>query len=164
MYKAYKGKVQFFLVYTREIHPSAKKKTSPPDADKRPSRSRGGPSIAQHTSMNERVIAADKCIKGLKLTIPFLLDTMDNAFVKAYGGIPAGTAVVDIDGKIAYWNPGAPTGCKPKNAEETIKKLLAKGGGAIPAKWAPVKVPQDKPLKDKAPKTPAKAAKGKPAD
>jgi len=100
------------------------------------------------------MIAADKCMKGLKLTIPILLDTMENGFLKAYGGIPAGTAVIDINGKIAYWNPGAPNGCKPKNAEETIKKLLADGGGAIPEKWAPVRVPQEKPDK-----SPAKAAK-----
>ena len=106
------------------------------------------------------MIAAEKCMKGLKLSLPFLLDSMDNAFVKAYGGIPAGTAVVDINGKIAYWNPGAPTGCRPKNAEAAIKKLLAAGGGAIAAKWAPVKVPQDKPAKAKD----AKAPKGKPAD
>ena len=156
LYKAYKGKAQFFLVYTREIHPSANK-TSPP---RRP----GGPTgITQHTSIKERMIAADKCMKGLKLTLPFLLDTMDNAFLKAYGGIPAGTAVIDINGKIAYWNPGAPTGCKPKNAEETLKKILAGGGGAIGEKWAPVKIPQDKPRKDP-PKPPAKAAKVKPTD
>jgi len=156
LYKAYKGKVQFFLVYTREIHPA--RRTSPSSSGDRPSPSRKGPAgITQHTSMKDRVIAADKCMKGLKLTIPFLLDTMDNSFLKAYGGIPAGTAVIDINGKLAYWNPGAPNGCRPKNAEEAVKKLLANGGGAIPAKWAPVKVPPDK-----ARKTPAKAAK--PAD
>ena len=103
------------------------------------------------------MIAAEKCMKGLKLSLPFLLDSMDNAFVKAYGGIPAGTAVVDINGKIAYWNPGAPTGCRPKNAEAAIKKLLAAGGGAIADKWAPVKVPQDKVAKTKPPKVTAKA-------
>lgn len=148
LYKAYKGKVQFFLVYTREIHPAAKKDS--------PARRADGPKgITQHTTAQERVIAADKCMKGLKLTIPFLLDTMDNAFLKAYGGIPAGTAVIDINGKIAYWNPGAPNGCKPPEAKVAIDKLLAGGGGAIPEKWSPVKIPQDKPAE----KTPAKAPK-----
>ena len=155
LYKAYKGKAQFFLVYTREIHPSAKK-SSPP---RRP----GGPTgITQHTSMKERVIAADKCMKGLKLSIPFLLDTMDNSFLKAYGGIPAGTAVIDINGKLAYWNPGAPNGCRPPQAKEALDKLLANGGGAIPAKWAPVKIPSDKPAKK--PAKAAKAAKAKSVD
>jgi len=92
--------------------------------------------------MKERVIAADKCMAKLKMTIPILLDEMDRPFLKAYGGSPAGTAVIDIEGRIAYWNRGAPTGCKPKEAEKTIKKLLADGGGAVPARWAKVKVPQ----------------------
>ena len=150
LYKAYKGKVQFFLVYTREIHPSSGKPAKSSGA--RPSRS--GPAITQHTTLQERMLAAGKCVQGLKLAIPILLDTMDNSYLKAYGGIPAGTAVIDIDGKIASWNPGAPTGCKPKNAEETLKKLLANGGGAILEKWAPVKVPPDP-----APKPPAQPAK-----
>jgi len=156
LYKAYKGKAQFFLVYTREIHPTAKKSSS---SSGRGSTRRRSVVIAQHTNIKERVIAADKCMKGLKLTIPCLLDTMDNAFLKAYGGIPAGTAVIDINGKIAYWNPGAPNGCRPKNAEDALKKLLAAGGAAIPAKWAPIKVPQPKPAK-----VTAKATKSKPVD
>ena len=141
LYKAYKGKAQFFLIYTREIHPSRNSGKPGKSSTARPSRRRGGPAIVQHTSLKERMIAAGKCTKGLKLTIPILLDTMDNAYLKAYGGIPAGTSVIDIDGKVAYWNRGAPTGCRPKNAEAVLKKLLANGGGAIPAKWDPVKVP-----------------------
>ena len=136
LYKAYKGKVQFFLVYIREAHPSR----SGPGGG----RSRfGGVSITQHKTLKERMIAADQCMKGLKLTIPILLDTMDGSYLKAFGGLPAGTTVVDIDGKIAYWNRGSPGGCKPTNAEAALKKLLAAGGGAIPEKWAQVKVPPD---------------------
>lgn len=140
MYKAYKDKVQFFLIYTREIHPVGEK-----GRDGKPRKPREGPKIDQHTSMEERVIAADQCIKGLKLTIPTLLDTMDNAYLKKYGGIPAGTAVIDIHGKIAYWTPGAAKGCKPDKAREAIKKLLAAGGGGVPGKWAKVKMPKAKP-------------------
>ena len=135
----YKDKVQFFLVYTREIHPT--------NDDSKSSRRRGGPPITQHETLEDRKIAADKCMKGLKLTIPTLLDTMDNTFLKAYGGIPAGTCVVDIDGKVAYWNRGAPNGCKPDEARKAIKKLLEAGGAAVPTKWAAVKVPQEAPAK-----------------
>jgi hypothetical protein len=163
LYKAYKGKAQFFLIYTREIHPSRKTSKSSDKAAKssggRPSRRRrrrSGPAISQHTSLKERMLAADKCTKGLKLTIPILLDTMGNAYLKMYGGIPAGTSVIDIDGKIAYWNRGAPSGCKPKNAKAALKKLLADGGGAIQEKWDPVKVP---PKPAKPTKTAAKAVK-----
>ena len=143
LYEAYKGDVQFLLIYIREAHPSR----SEDPADKPRIRKPPGKDldIAQPRTMDERLLAADKCMKGLKLTLPTLLDDMDNPFLKAYGGSPAGTAVVDIDGKIAYWTPGRPDGCKPKDAEAVLKKLLAAGGEAVPAKWADVKLPRDAP-------------------
>ena len=98
--------------------------------------------------MDERVIAADKCMKDLKLTIPIVLDSIEGDYLKSYGGWPAGTAVIDIDGKIAYWTRGAPNGCKPGEAEAALKKLLSAGGGAIAEKWADVKMPSEKPAKD----------------
>ena len=134
MYKAYKGQVQFFLVYIREAHPSRGDKVD----------RRGQLAIAQPKTMEERVIAADKCMKGLKLTIPILLDTIDGAYLKSFGGFQAGTAVIDIDGKIAYWTRGGPWDCKPKEAKAALKKLLAAGGGAVAEKWAAVKVPRPK--------------------
>jgi len=131
LYRAYRDKVQFFLVYTREIHPSGGKNDrndrNQSSSGKRPSR-RKGPAIPQHRSMEERLIAADKCMKDLHLTIPTLLDTMDNSFARAFSGVPAGTTVIDIDGKIAYWNRGSPRGCKPGEAEKIIKMLLAMNG------------------------------------
>ena len=159
LYKAYKDKAQFFLIYTREIHPSRSTSTGATGAQA--SRYSRGPAITQHTSMNDRIIAADKCMKGLKFTIPILLDDMDNTFTKTYSGMPAGTTVIDINGKIAYWNRGAPTGARPPLAEAALKKLLAAGGGPIPEKWAAVKMPRPKPAEKtkeaKAPATPKKA-------
>ncbi len=158
LYKAYKGKVQFLLIYTREIHPSRSKPSKEVLDKQAAGGSRSPRTVSQHTSMDDRVIAADACMKGLKLTIPTLLDNMDNTFTKTYAGMPGGTTVVDINGKITYWNHGSPAGVRPKNAEVAIKKLLAEGGGAIPEKWAPVKLPAAK--SDGAPTTrPAKVTK-----
>ena len=89
------------------------------------------------------LISSAPARKDLKLAIPILLDDMGNAYLKAFGGSPAGTAVVDINGKVAYWNRGQPRGCQPRNAETALKKLLANGGGAVKEKWADVKVPPD---------------------
>ncbi len=145
LYKAYKGKVQFFLVYTREIHPTRAKPSKEVLEKQAAGKVRDPKTVAQHGSIKDRVIAADACMKGLKMTIPTLLDNMENTFTKTYAGMPAGTAVVDINGKIAYWNHGAPNGARPKNAKSVLDKLIAADGGAIPEKWAPVKVPSDKP-------------------
>lgn len=145
LYKAYKGKAQFFLVYLREAHPSPDKSRVQTPQAKAQKKRFGDLGIAQPKTMAERVIAADKCMKGLKLTIPILLDSIEGDFIKAYTGFQAGTVVIDIDGKIAYWTRGGPWGCKPAEAEATLKKLIAGGGSAIEDKWADVKIPSDKP-------------------
>ena len=88
-------------------------------------------------------------MKGLKMKIPILLDSIEGDYIKAYTGFQAGTVVIDIDGHVAYWTRGAPNGCKPSEAEAALKKLLASGGAAIADKWADVKIPSDKPASDK---------------
>lgn len=144
LYKAYKGEAQFFLVYLREAHPSRAKPSAETSRAKAPARRPGRISIAQPKTMAERVIAADKCMKGMKLTIPILLDSIEGDFIKAYTGFQAGTVVIDIDGKIAYWTRGGPWGCKPAEAEAALKTLIAGGGSANADKWADVKIPSDK--------------------
>ena len=163
LYKAYKGKAQFFLVYLREAHPSRARPSGGTSQAKAPARRPGRVSIAQHKTMSDRVIAADKCMKGLELTIPILLDSIEGDFIKAYTGFQAGTVVIDIDGEIAYWTRGGPWGCKPAEAEATLKKLIAGGGPAIAEKWADVKIPSDKPAgkKKSTPTTRPASAAGK---
>jgi hypothetical protein len=148
LYKAYKDKAQFFLVYIREAHPSPEKGGPDEQRAKEQLKRFGDKGIAQPKTMDERVIAADKCMKDLKLTIPILLDSIEGDYLKAYTGFQAGTVVIDIDGKIAYWTRGAPSGCKPSEAEAALKKLLSAGGGAIKEKWADVKLPSEKPAKE----------------
>ena len=158
LYKAYKGKAQFFLVYLREAHPSPEKGRPDEQRAKEQLKRFGDKGITQPKTMDERVIAADKCMKDMKLTIPILLDSIEADYIKAYSGFQAGTVVIDINGKIAYWTRGAPRGCKPPEAEAALKKLLS-GGGAIKEKWADVQIPSEKPAKDDK-KPPSKPAEG----
>jgi len=74
-----------------------------------------------------------------------LIDTMDGAAEKAYGGWPAGTAVVDLEGKIALSSRG-PSGARPKEAEKALKAILAaqaKGKAEGGAKESPRPKPGD---------------------
>jgi hypothetical protein len=150
LYKAYKDKAQFFLVYIREAHPSPEKGQPDEQRAKEQLKRFGDKGITQPRTMDERLIAADKCMKDLKLTIPILLDSIEGDYLKAYTGFQAGTVVIDIDGKIAYWTRGAPNGAKPQEAEAALKKLLSAGGGAITEKWADVKMPAEKPAEQPA--------------
>ena len=142
LYKAYKDKAQFFVVYIREAHPAPEKDKAGKDQQKLHARRWGDLGITQPKTLKERAIAADKCMKGLKLTVPILLDPMEGDFLKAYGGYPAGTTVIDIKGKLAHWTRGGPFSCKPALAEAALKKLIAAGGAAVEKTWKPVKLPK----------------------
>ena len=149
LYEAYKDndKVRFFFVYVREAHPS--RRAAAPDPE-----TKGHRDIGRHRTIQSKVIAASKCLKGLKFTIPFLIDGMDGSVEKAYKGKPAATAVIDLDGKIALHTRG-PSGCRPRQAEKVIKQLIARGGlvAGAPRKW-PTTAPATRPAANK----PAKRA------
>ena len=59
MYKAYKDKAQFFLVYIREAHPSPEKGQADEQRAKQQLKRFGDKGITQPRTMDERVIAAD---------------------------------------------------------------------------------------------------------
>ena len=130
MYVAYKDnpQVAMFLIYVREAHPVKEPKEP---AEGRP---KGPSDISQHKSMDDRVLAASACREGLKLTLPVLIDTMDGVIERSYRGVPAATAIVDLEGKLAFHSRG-PHGVQPKKAEEVLGRLLGKGptsGAKVP--------------------------------
>lgn len=142
LYEAYKDndKVKIFLVYVNEAHPA---KTT--DA-----KGKGPSSVGRHKRIGEKVLAASKCMEGLKLTLPVLIDGMDGAAEKAYRGRPAATVVVDLAGKVVFHSTG-PRGAQPAEAKKHISKLIAKGG--FPKKT------EKKPTTQPAPKATSQPAK-----
>ena len=125
LYEAYKAKgVQFFLVYVREAHPVPE---AAPANDPRLRRF-GGVRVAQHKTDQERAAAAGRCSVGLGLTLPVLLDALDGSAERAYRGWPAATAVIDLQGRIAFHAPGRPDGCRPEEARAALERVLAASG------------------------------------
>ena len=142
LYEAYKDKVEFLFVYIREAHPVRQGKEGGAEA-------RSPQDIAQTPSLAERAIAATDCLRGLKVTLPVLIDPMDGKVEKGYGGHPAGTAVIDRDGRICFTSRG-PSGVKPKEAEKVLKELLAnkgKLGTGVPLSEGPAASAPDRPTK-----------------
>lgn len=135
MYAAYKDKAEFFLIYIREAHPTDAR----PGVDGRPGDpSRGQPDVKQAKSVDERAIAAGRCEKDLKLTLPIIIDDMQGTAEKAYGGWPDRIAVIDIAGRIAHHSGPGPGGFNLPAAERALKAVLANGG-----KWTPPAPPKD---------------------
>lgn len=104
------------MVYILEAHPE--------DGWKVPANARDGIRIDQPKTYDERVKAAGSCLKDLGLSIPFLVDDMENRAQKAYAGWPDRLYVIDAEGRVAFRGEPGPRGFKPDEAEAALKKLL----------------------------------------
>jgi len=87
---------------------------------------RQGIVFKQPTSDDERARVAQTCQKGLKISIPMLIDNMDNAVGLAYGAWPDRLYVIDKNGKVFYKGDMGPRGFKPTEMEQALDKMFAK--------------------------------------
>ena len=119
MSKTYKDAAQFLVIYIKEAHP----------ADDWPMRvSPRLKYIQDPTTLFERFQVASTCVADLKLSIPTLIDTMEDAACAAYKGHPDRLYVVGKDGKIVFHGAPGPRGFKPLEMENALKFELAKNG------------------------------------
>lgn len=75
----------------------------------------------QPTSHTRRNEIATQCCSTLKLSMPCVVDTMDNTVDELYAGWPERIFVIGTDGKIAYAGGQGPFGFKVEEAEEWLK-------------------------------------------
>ena len=118
LYKAYKDRVEFFVVYIREAHAAD---------SRRPDRRL---SINEPRTFAERLGVAQTCRRDLGLQLPMLIDDIQNGTDAAYSGWPDRLFLVGTDGKIAFRGDRGPRGFQPDELEAAIKKTL----GAKPKK------------------------------
>lgn len=137
-------------MYIREAHPD--------DGWGKNVKLREGVVFKSPKDQAERAILAAKCAVDFKLSMPFLMDGMDDAVSKAWGGWPDRLAVIDIDGRIAHYSGPGPGGFKPKPCEQDLKKILANGGRSLGYE-APTTQPTTRPARPAAPPKSAPAAK-----
>jgi hypothetical protein len=135
LYKACKGvnEIELLFVYVAEAHP-VDEKTAEEGADKPDSEAHQA--ITRAKDVQHRAESAAKCASGLGLSFPILIDKIDNSTCHAYGAWPAGTAVVDMEGKIALYTHG-PWGTRPDLAYEKLKELLVEAQAQQAAEQTP---------------------------
>jgi len=114
LYQAYKDKAQFLLVYIREAHPDSVLRVLD-DGDEVLRK------IEQTTTLEERKQVAQLCTAYLKLTMPTVVDKPDNKVNAGYAAWPNRLAIVDVEGKLAYYSRRGPAGFKPKDVEQWLK-------------------------------------------
>ncbi len=106
MYSTYGKEVEFYIVYIREAHPNKQ--------------------YPQPKTLKERVGIAETMCSKLDISIPTLIDKIDNKVGGAYSGWPDRLYLVDAKGIVAYKGGRGPFGFKPAELEAAIKKELKK--------------------------------------
>lgn len=112
LYRNYKDRATFLMVYVREAHPT--------DGWRMESNDRVEVAIAQPTSYEERVKVAQTCGARLNLGFPMLVDTIDDTAGARYSGMPSRLYLIDGQGKVAYKSGRGPFGFKPAELEHSL--------------------------------------------
>ena len=110
--RRYGDKVQFLGVYVREAHPT--------DGWRVESNDREGVRIAQPRSDAERTTVAARCCQSLKMTMPLVVDGIDDHVGHLYSGMPDRLYLIGRDGRVVYKGGRGPFGFKPGELEQSL--------------------------------------------
>jgi hypothetical protein len=116
LHKRYGDKAAFLAVYVREAHPT--------DAAASAGNEASGIGFRQPRTLEERTEVATKCHAKLDVTIPLVVDTIDDRVGHAYSGMPDRLYLIDQKGKVAYQSGRGPFGFKPGELEQSLIGLL----------------------------------------
>ena len=69
-----------------------------------------------------------QCTAAIKLTIPMVIDDMENSVSKAYNAMPDRLFILGGDGNVAYRGNRGPRGLDVDEMERELRRILAKDG------------------------------------
>src|SRR5262249_50847841 len=99
-------------VYVREAHPT--------DGASSPQNEKAGISVRQHRTAEERNEVARHCCAALHMTMPVVVDTIDDRVGHSYSGMPDRLYVIDPHGKVSYQGGRGPMGFTPAELEQAL--------------------------------------------
>ena len=117
LYSRFKDRIEFFVVYVQEAHPT--------DGWQAESNIKDDVFYRQHQSLDEREEAAQSCTIGLHISIPILVEEMDNAIDEAYGAAPERLYLIGKDGRVAYHGGAGPHFFDLDELDEAIQDMEA---------------------------------------
>ena len=124
LYRLYKDRVDFVMVYVREAHPT--------DGWRMDGNDQVGIATAQPRTYDERATLAKSCGTLLGLGFPMVVDTIDDTVGSKYSGMPSRLYLIDRDGKVAYKSGRGPYGFKPSELEHSLLLLLEQDADKTP--------------------------------
>jgi alkylhydroperoxidase family enzyme len=116
--------VEFLGVYVREAHPT--------DGWRMSSNDKAGVAFAQPTTKAEREAIAAKCCQSLLMTMPLLVDDLDDRVGHLYSGMPDRIYVIGRDGRVVYKGGRGPFGFLPGEMEQALVMHLLEDVPAPP--------------------------------
>ncbi|MCH8988791.1 MAG: hypothetical protein IIA92_08280 [Chloroflexi bacterium] len=117
LYSQYKDRVEFFVVYVQEAHPTDGWQVEP-NIDE-------NILFRQHQNYEEREEAAQSCTIGLHISLPTLVEEMDNAIDEAYGAAPERLYLIGKDGRVVYHGGAGPHFFDLDELDEALQGLEA---------------------------------------
>ena len=117
LYSQYKDRVEFFVVYIQEAHPT--------DGWQVDSNINENILFRQHRNYEEREEVAQSCTIGLDISLPTLVEEMDNAIDEAYGAAPERLYLIGKDGRVVYHGGAGPHFFDLGELDEALQSLEA---------------------------------------
>jgi iodothyronine deiodinase-like protein len=115
----YDGLADFYAVYIREAHPL--------DGWRMASNDRAGIQVKQPRTIAERLGVAERCSGALQMTMPLLIDGLDNRVAESYSAFPDRLYLIDRDGNVAYKGGRGPFGFEPRDLETELVLAILEG-------------------------------------
>lgn len=117
LHERYADQAEFVAVYVREAH--AADGVWPMEVKRET-----GAAVNQPRDLSQRVAVAGQCCQALEVSMPLLVDGIDDRVGRAYSGMPDRLYVIDRDGKVVYKGGRGPFGFKPGEMEQSLLMLL----------------------------------------
>ena len=116
MYRKFHGRASLVFVYIAEAHTT--------DGWQLQSNLDDDVLIANHTTLEARFAAARAGVRRLGLTMPVLVDDLDDAVSEAFGAWPERIFVVDAGGRIVFAGGPGPFEFDPDAAAAALEMLV----------------------------------------
>lgn len=116
LHQRYRDRAEFLVIYGREEHPS--------DGWVLRENLRMNLSIPQPASDRDRLAVAQQSRKKLDLTMPMVVDGVDDRVGILYSALPCRLYLIDARGVVAYQGGRGPFGFKPDELEQSLLLLL----------------------------------------
>ena len=116
MYREYRDRAAFYIVYIQEAHPVDLWQVSANVKDE--------VLFANPKSDSERTTVAASCVRDLGIELPALVDNLQDTTEADYSGWPDRLYLIDVEGRVAYKSKPGPFGFKPDELRAALNRVM----------------------------------------